>query len=221
MSPAKALGPRMSRDVLARGAPEVAPALLGCLLAFGEVTLRLTELEAYAGHLDPGSHAFRGETPRTRPMFGPAGFTYVYFTYGHHWCLNLVVGQEGTAEAVLVRAGEVVAGHDVVRARRGGVRERDWCRGPGRLAQALGMSGEHTGRDFCRPAIGEPIELTLSPALVPVDPALVRSGPRVGVSGPGGDGTAYPWRFWLDGEPSVSAYRAGVKRRAVGDGGPR
>ena len=119
---------------------EVAPALLGRHLTFGGVTVRLTEVEAYAGGLDPGSHAFRGPTPRTEPMFGPPGFTYVYFTYGHHWCVNLVVGEVGSASAVLLRAGEVLSGHDLVHARRGGVRERDWTRGPGRLGQAFAMS---------------------------------------------------------------------------------
>ena len=191
---------------------EVAPDLLGCHLSYGGVTLRLTELEAYAGELDPGAHAFRGMTPRTRPMFGPPGFTYVYFTYGHHWCVNLVVGEVGTASAVLVRAGEVVSGHDLVRTRRGPVRERDWARGPGRLGQALAMGREQTGLDFCRPPLGEPIDLVVSAGERPA-PAEVRVGPRVGVSGPGGDGASYPWRFWVDGEPSVSAYRPGVVRK--------
>jgi DNA-3-methyladenine glycosylase len=203
---------RLPREFFARPSVEVAPALLGRHLTFGGVTVRLTEVEAYAGGLDPGSHAFRGPTPRTEPMFGPPGFTYVYFTYGHHWCVNLVVGEVGSASAVLLRAGEVLAGHDLVHARRGGVRERDWTRGPGRLGQAFAMSGEHSGRDFCRPPLGEPIDLLVSEG-EPADPRLVRVGPRVGVSGPGGDGTAYPWRFWVDGEPSVSAYRPGVVRR--------
>ena len=112
---------RLPREFFARPSVEVAPALLGRHLSFGGVTLRLTELEAYAGGLDPGSHAFRGPTPRTEPMFGPPGFTYVYFTYGHHWCVNLVVGEAGSASAVLVRAGEVLEGHELVRdpARRG------------------------------------------------------------------------------------------------------
>ena len=86
---------RLPRTFFARPSVEVAPDLLGRHLSFGGVVLRLTELEAYAGEVDPGSHAFRGETPRTRPMFGPPGFTYVYFTYGHHWCVNLVVGAGG------------------------------------------------------------------------------------------------------------------------------
>ena len=203
---------RLPRAFFARPSVEVAPALLGRHLTFGGVTLRLTELEAYAGGLDPGSHAFRGPTPRTEPMFGPPGFTYVYFTYGHHWCVNLVVGEVGSASAVLVRAGEVLEGHDLVHARRGGVRERDWARGPGRLGQALAMTGEHTGRDFCRPALGEPIDLVVSEG-EPVPERGVAVGPRVGVSGPGGDGTAYPWRFWVAGDPFVSAYRPGAVRR--------
>ena len=203
---------RLPRAFFARPSVEVAPALLGRHLTFGGVTLRLTELEAYAGGLDPGSHAFRGPTPRTEPMFGPPGFTYVYFTYGHHWCVNLVVGEVGSASAVLVRAGEVLEGHDLVHARRGGVRERDWARGPGRLGQALAMTGEHTGRDFCRPALGEPIDLVVSEGEPVLEPD-VAVGPRVGVSGPGGDGTAYPWRFWVAGDPFVSAYRPGAVRR--------
>jgi DNA-3-methyladenine glycosylase len=203
---------RLPREFFERTGAKVARDLLGCLVGFGGVTIRLTELEAYAGERDPGSHAFRGMTPRTRPMFGPAGFTYVYFTYGNHWCLNLVVGQVGTAEAVLVRAGEVVAGRDLVRARRAGIRERDWARGPGRLGQALALSGAQTGLDFCRPAIGEPVDLVVSRGTGPVLATEVAVGPRVGVSGPGGDGTAYPWRFWIDGDPHVSSYRPGAVR---------
>ena len=203
---------RLPREFFARPSVEVAPALLGRHLTFGGVTVRLTEVEAYAGGLDPGSHAFRGPTPRTEPMFGPPGFTYVYFTYGHHWCVNLVVGEVGSASAVLLRAGEVLEGHELVRVRRGGVRERDWARGPGRLGQALAMAREHTGRDFCRPAIGDPIDLVVSEG-EPVPEGDVAVGPRVGVSGPGGDGTAYPWRFWIAGDPFVSAYRPGAVRR--------
>ncbi len=203
---------RLPRDFFARDPLEVAPALLGRHLSFGGVTVRLTEVEAYAGGLDPGSHAFRGPTPRTAPMFGPAGFTYVYFTYGNHWCVNLVVGHEGTAAAVLLRGAQVLGGEELVRARRGPVRERDLTRGPGRLGQALALSKEHSGRDFCRPSLGEPIDLVVSEG-TPADPALVRAGPRVGVSGPGGDAAAYPWRFWVEGEPSVSTYRPGAVRR--------
>lgn len=205
---------RLPREFFARPVLDVARDLVGARLSHGGVTVRITETEAYAGSRDPGSHAFRGITPRTAPMFGPAGVTYVYFTYGMHWMLCLVTGEPGVAEAVLVRAGEVVDGHDVASARRPGVRERDWCRGPARLASTLALDGSHTGRDFCRPVLGDvpSIDLVLSPG-DPVATQAVRTGPRVGVSGPGGDGTAYPWRFWAVGEPTVSAYRPGVIRR--------
>ncbi|MFW5470040.1 DNA-3-methyladenine glycosylase [Knoellia sp. CPCC 206435] len=198
------------RPFFARPAPVVAPELLGCRITHGEVTLRLTEVEAYTGEgLDPGSHAFRGRTPRTEVMFGEAGHLYVYFSYGMHWCANVVCGDEGEAQAVLLRAGAVVAGHDVAAARRDGVKERDWARGPARLTSTLGIDRAHDGADVCGPASA----VTFSPPEHPVDPASVRTGPRVGVSGPGGDGTAYPYRYWLDGEPTVSAYRPAVARR--------
>ncbi|KGN34530.1 3-methyladenine DNA glycosylase [Knoellia sinensis KCTC 19936] len=205
----------LPREFFARPVLDVSRDLLGAHLTHGGVTIRVTETEAYAGHgVDPGSHAFRGETPRTAPMFGPPGVTYVYFTYGMHWMLCLVTGELGTAEAVLVRAGEVVDGHDVAAARRPGIRERDWCRGPARLATTLALDGSHTGRDFCHPPLGPvpSIDLTVATG-EPRPDHTIRSGPRVGVSGPGGDGTAYPWRFWTDGEPTVSAYRPGVIRR--------
>ncbi|MCA1782534.1 MAG: DNA-3-methyladenine glycosylase [Dermatophilaceae bacterium] len=196
---------RLPREALARSVLDVAPDLLGCLLTAGGVTVRLTEVEAYAGAIDPGSHAFRGRTVRTEVMFGPPGHLYVYFTYGMHWCANVVTGVEDAASAVLLRAGEVVAGHEIAAARREGVRERNWARGPARLANTLGLGREDNGVDVCGPAVEprleRPVEL--------MNPDLIRTGPRVGVSGPGGDGTAYPWRFWLDGEPTVSVYRPG------------
>lgn len=215
---------RLPRSFFAQDVLDVAPALLGCTLTHAGVTVRITETEAYAGHAhDPGSHAYRGLTPRTAPMFGPAGVTYVYFTYGMHWLLCLVTGPVGLAQAVLIRAGEVVGGQEVAQSRRPGVARREWCRGPARLATTLALDGSATGRDFCRPRlrIGQltpadapaTIELVVQPPVEPVDPAGIRSGPRVGVSGPGGEAAAYPWRFWLDGEPSVSAYRPGVLRR--------
>jgi DNA-3-methyladenine glycosylase len=183
---------------------EVAPALLGAHLSAGGVTVRLTEVEAYAGAADPGSHAFRGRTPRTSVMFGPAGRAYVYFTYGMHWCTNVVTGPDGEASAVLLRAGEVVDGLDAALDRRPGVRERDLCRGPARLCRTLGITGAHTGVDLLDPAA--PVRLLPG---APVDPALVRTGPRVGVAG---DGAAALWRFWLDDEPTVSPYRPAVLR---------
>jgi DNA-3-methyladenine glycosylase len=172
------------------------------------VTVRLTEVEAYAGQVDPGSHAFRGPTPRTRVMFGPAGHLYVYFSYGMHWCTNVVCGPEGEASAVLLRAGEVVAGQDLAAVRRAGIARRDWARGPARLAATLALTGEQSGLDACMPrgrarfhAPAEHVATT-----------RIRTGPRVGVSGAGGDAAAYPWRFWLDGEPSVSTYRPAKPR---------
>lgn len=205
---------RLPREFFARPVLDVTRDLLGAHLTHSGVTVRITETEAYAGDHDPGSHAFRGQTPRTAPMFGPAGVTYVYFTYGMHWMLCLVTGEPGTAEAVLVRAGEVVDGHEIAAARRPGIRERDWCRGPARLATTLELNGSHTGLDFCLPRLGEvpPIALEVTTG-DPADAARVNTGPRVGVSGPGGDGTAYPWRFWIDAEPTVSVYRPGVIRR--------
>ena len=198
------MGRPLRRPDLSRPVLDVAPSLLGAHLSAGGATVRLTEVEAYAGEADPGSHAFRGRTPRTQVMFGPAGHAYVYFTYGMHWCVNVVTGVDGEASAVLLRAGEVVDGLDVVLDRRPGVRERDLCRGPARLCRALGISGEHTGVDL----LDEASPVRLLPG-APVDPALVRTGPRVGVAG---DGAVAPWRFWLDGEPTVSPYRPAVRR---------
>jgi DNA-3-methyladenine glycosylase len=204
---------RLPREFFARPPLELAPDLLGCHLSHGGVTVRITEAEAYAGELDPGSHAYRGVTPRTRPMFGPAGFLYVYFTYGNHWCVNVVAGEIGSASAVLLRGAEVVAGHDLALERRPGVPERDWCRGPGRLTKTLALTGEQDGKDLCVPELGDLADVVVSGREVLLDPARVRTGPRVGVSGPGGDATTHPWRFWIDGEPTVSAYRPGVVRQ--------
>ena len=184
---------------------EVAPALLGARLVAGGVTVRLTEVEAYAGQDDPGSHAFRGRTPRTAVMFGPAGHAYVYFTYGMHWCINVVTGLEGVASAVLLRAGEVVDGLDVARERRPGVKDRELCRGPARTTRTLGITGDQDGVDLL--SASSPVRLL--PALAAAEPSEVRTGPRVGVGGAGGD---FPWRFWLDGEPTVSIYRPAVRR---------
>ncbi len=185
----------------------MAPALLGCTIEHAGVTVRLTEVEAYAGTADPGSHAFRGPTPRTEVMFGPAGHLYVYFTYGMHWCANVVCGPTGEASAVLLRAGEVVDGEDVAASRRTGIARRDWARGPARLATTLGLTGEQTGADACDPAGSVRLHRQGHVAA-----GRIRTGPRVGVSGAGGDAAAYPWRFWLDGEPSVSAYRPAKPR---------
>lgn len=210
---ARALGPGFyDRPVL-----DVAADLLGARITHNSVSIRLTEVEAYDGEGDPGSHAYRGLTQRTRVMFGPPGRLYVYFTYGMHFCANLVCGPDGTACAVLLRAGEVTAGADEAlrRRTRPGARPpapRDLARGPARLAQALGLHREHNGADITGVS-----DIVVHPAIRPVDSALVRTGPRVGVSGDGGNGLRYPWRYWIEGEPSVSAYRPAVQRHR----GPR
>jgi DNA-3-methyladenine glycosylase len=184
---------------------QLAPTLLGSVLRANGVGVRLTEVEAYAGETDAGSHAFRGRTPRTEVMFGPAGRAYVYFTYGMHWCMNVVCGPDGVASAVLVRAGEVIEGIDLARERRPRAKDRDLARGPARLTQALAIDGAYGGVDLLDPS--SPLRLTSGQ---PVDLSSVSTGPRVGV---GGAGAATPWRFWITDEPTVSVYRPAVPRR--------
>jgi DNA-3-methyladenine glycosylase len=174
---------------------EVAPRLLGAVLRHGGVAVRLTEVEAYDGANDPGSHAYRRPTRRTEVMFGPPGRLYVYFTYGMHHCANVVCGPDGTASAVLLRAGEVVEGLDVARARRRGQPDRDLARGPARLCNALGLDLAQNGLDLTTGA------LTLD---APVDPARLSTGPRVGLR----QAPDHPWRFWLTDDPTVSRYVA-------------
>jgi DNA-3-methyladenine glycosylase len=205
---------RLTRAFFARPVLEVAPELLGCTISHAGVTVRLTEVEAYDGSNDPGSHAFRGPTLRTRVMFGEPGGLYVYFTYGMHWCANLVCGSVGVANAVLLRAGEVVDGLELARSRRPGVSGRDLARGPARLAKTLALGRDQNGIDTV--SAGSPFVVRTpirGSSPVPPGPAAVCTGPRVGVSGPGGDAAAYPWRFWLEGEATVSPYRPGTIRR--------
>ncbi|MCX4740034.1 DNA-3-methyladenine glycosylase [Streptomyces antibioticus] len=190
---------------------EVAPDLLGRLLVRttpeGPITLRITEVEAYDGPNDPGSHAYRGRTPRNDVMFGPPGHVYVYFTYGMWHCMNLVCGPEGSASAVLLRAGEVIEGADLARKRRLSARhDRELAKGPARLATALGVDRALDGTDACT-AGDTPLKM-LTGSAVPSD--QVRNGPRTGVSG---DGAVHPWRYWVADDPTVSPYRAHVPRR--------
>jgi DNA-3-methyladenine glycosylase len=167
--------------------------------------VRITEVEAYLGAQDPGSHASRGETRRNAIMFGPAGHLYVYFTYGMHVCANVVCGPEGEATAVLLRAGEVIDGVDAVRERRlTSKTDADLARGPARLCVALGITLDDNGADL---AAGP---LRLEPPRHPA-PEFA-NGPRTGVSGPGGSAD-YPWRFWLPGDPTVSPYKPSVPTR--------
>lgn len=202
---------------------EVASALLGAVLTStvgGErVAVRLTEVEAYDGAADPGSHAYRGRTARNATMFGPPGLIYVYFTYGMHFCANLVCGPDGEAHAVLLRAGEVVAGLPVARHRRYAdpaaapaavtpAADRRLASGPANLARALGLTRTYDGIDTT--ASGAP--LWVEPPAHDASAEVVRTGARVGVAGAGGDADAFPWRFWLAGEATVSTYRPAVKR---------
>jgi DNA-3-methyladenine glycosylase len=200
-------GTPLPRSFYARSALEVAPDLLGRDLvatgANGLVRARLIEVEAYLGAEDPGSHAFRGQTRRNATMFGPPGHLYVYFTYGMHWCMNVVCAGEGVAEAVLLRAAVVLDGVDIALSRRPKSTRRDLARGPARLTQALGVDGTWDGSDL----------VTGPLVVVAGDPAAtgdVVSGPRVGVAGAG---ALSPWRFWLDGVREVSTYRPAVRRK--------
>lgn len=198
---------------------ELAPLLLGGVLrradASGTVALRLTEVEAYRGADDPGAHTFRGKTARNATMFGPGGHVYCYFTYGMHHAVNIVAGPEGSGWGVLVRAGEVVDGAPLALERRSARRASrptgELARGPGNVAQALGATLADDGAALLD-AAAEHAEDALWSFEPAAQPPPHRTGPRVGVSGPGGDATAFPWRFWIPGQPSVSAYRAAVRR---------
>lgn len=190
-------------STLARPSVEVAPLLLGAILHGRGVSVRITEVEAYMGADDPGSHGFQGKTKRNAVMFGPAGHLYCYFTYGMHVCSNVVTGVEGESSGVLLRAGHVVNGLELARARRHTSKgDADLAQGPARFTIALGIRLSDGGHDL---RTGE-IRLEL-----PTAPVEFAMGPRTGVSGPGG-GDAFPWRFWVPGEPSVSQYRRHVPR---------
>ncbi|MFF1697541.1 DNA-3-methyladenine glycosylase [Streptomyces sp. NPDC058257] len=201
----------LTPDFFERPVIDVAPDLLGRILVRsspdGPIELRLTEVEAYAGEADPGSHAYRGPTARNSVMFGPPGHAYVYFTYGMWHCLNVVCGPEGKASGVLLRAGEITTGAEIARGRRLSARnDRELAKGPARLATALDVDRSLNGVDFCA---GPDAPLTLLTG-TPVHPDLVSSGPRTGV---GGEGAAHPWRFWIPNDPTVSPYRAHAPRR--------
>ncbi|ROR93788.1 DNA-3-methyladenine glycosylase [Salana multivorans] len=212
--------PNLSLDVtplpaewFARDVNEVARDLLGAELsattAEGTVTVRLTEVEAYGGAEDPGSHARRGPTARNASMFASAGRVYVYFTYGMHWCANLVTGPEGEGSAVLLRAGEVIEGLELARRRRPSSRsDRDLASGPARLAKALGLTGEHDGLEIGGAAAAGTGSMVVELRAAPAGVTAWERGPRTGVSGPGGSAAEFPWRYWIAGDPTVSRYRA-------------
>nr|WP_246125068.1 DNA-3-methyladenine glycosylase [Cellulomonas xylanilytica] len=231
MSPSE---PLESPDAAGRRAPVVVPArvwfsrpvhavardLLGAYLTArspeGDVTLRITEVEAYGGADDPGSHAFRGRTARNAVMFAEPGRLYVYRHLGLHHCLNIVTQPTGSPSAVLLRAGEIVEGTDLAWRRRESVgvvdSERQLARGPGRLAVALGIDLRANGADITE-AGGD---IVLHRHQVVAQPTH-KTGPRVGVSGAGGEGGRFPWRYWLTDERTVSAYRPAYRAPASVD----
>ncbi|STC70005.1 DNA-3-methyladenine glycosylase [Corynebacterium pilosum] len=175
-------------------ADEVAPQLLGCFLTHAGVTIRITEVEAYLGADDEASHTYRGKTDRNASMFGPPGHMYVYISYGIHRAGNIVCAPEGIGQGCLLRAGEVVAGEEAARTRRGGTDFHNLARGPGNLGSALGLDLSDNGQAVTGPAI------TLQPR--EAEPEWVR-GPRIGIS----KNADAPLRFWIPFDPSVSGRR--------------
>ncbi|HEY2507397.1 MAG TPA: DNA-3-methyladenine glycosylase [Streptosporangiaceae bacterium] len=230
---------RLPRGFFDRPVLEVAPDLLDTVLwhdsAAGLVAVRLVEVEAYDGPGDPASHSFRGQTARNAVMFGPPGHAYVYFTYGMHFCVNVVCGPAGQPSAVLIRAGQVIAGADLAARRRGRraengsrLREVDLARGPARLCQALGIDRGLDGVDLCSDDVrdtgpGTPLGIgppgaigpdgtssaaVITAAHVTAASEQICTGPRVGVS----RAVDWPWRYWLAGDGHVSPYRPSKPR---------
>jgi DNA-3-methyladenine glycosylase len=182
--------PMLSRDFFARSVHEVAPDLIGVTLLVDSVGGRIVEVEAYDQE-DPASHAFRGRTARNVSMFGPPGYAYVYRSYGIHWCLNLVCAEEGNPEAVLIRALEPSDGIPLQQRRRGTDDLRSLCSGPGKLCQALGITGEHDGLPLDAP----PFRLEERTEI-----PEIATGPRVGIT----RATELSWRYGLAGSPFLS-----------------
>jgi DNA-3-methyladenine glycosylase len=178
---------RLGRRFFARSPIELAPDLLNKVLVTPVGSARIVEVEAYCGTDDPGSHAYRGPTPRTEVMFGPPGHLYVYFTYGMHWCANVVAEPRGKAGAVLLRAATPLTGTDAMYERRvKAERPQDLCSGPAKLCQALGLDGGHDGLDLTAAALGVSIRDDGTPP-----PSRPAQGVRVGLS----QGADLPWRW--------------------------
>jgi DNA-3-methyladenine glycosylase len=215
------LGPPPARTWFARDVLSVARDLLGALVSTaspdGRVVVRITEVEAYRGADDPASHAFRGRSVRNEQMFRVGGHLYVYRHLGLHHCLNVVTGPAGEPSAVLLRAGEVVGGADLAwrrRAASGAVYSAaDLAQGPARLAVALGLDVRANGVDLAAlaPAPAQLGGATAVRLVARSESGAVASGPRVGVGREGSDPRLFPWRLWLDGEPTVTRYRAGYR----------
>lgn len=198
---------RLTKAFYARDALSVARELIGCLFVHdhpdGRVAVRLVETEAYRGVIDPGSHGYRGPTERTRSMYGPPGHLYVYFTYGMHWCVNVVCARDGVCEAVLFRAGEPVEGIDAMFTRRPGiVDERLLCAGPARLTQALGIGPTDDGASLLR---GGSFWCAEDAATAGYRDGEVSQTLRIGLAS--GRGDDLPWRFVIPGNPYASRRR--------------
>lgn len=192
---------RPGRCLLAGSALEAAPRVLNLVLVKGGLAGRIVEVEAYEGADDPASHAFRGQTPRNRSMFGPPGHLYVYRSYGIHWCANLVCGPEGTASALLVRALEPLEGiPSMRRGRPQSLVDDRLCSGPGRLCTSLGIDRGDDGNDLFGPDLAL-VDDGTPPPQVPL------VGPRVGLSRGSGDALEWPWRYAVPGNRAVSRPR--------------
>ena len=191
---------------------EVAPELLGRTLVRTtpdwQIRLRITEVEAYAGEADPGSHAYRGRTQRNASMFGPPGHAYVYFIYGMWFSLNLVCGPEAHASGVLLRGGEILEGGEHAWQRRPKAKkDAELAKGPARLATALDVDRSLNGTDLCGSDESAPLRVLAGET---PSAEAIQQGPRTGV---GGEGAHHPWRFWIGGDPTVSPYRPHQPRR--------
>lgn len=221
---------RATRDELSGLAAETAPLLLGgelrTVVGGAEVHLRITEVEAYHGQgtgliADPGSHARMGRTARNATMWGEPGHLYVYLSHGIHSCVNVVCGPEGQGDGVLLRAGEIVFGADAAARRRGRSQPlsatalRDLARGPGRLGQAMGL--RHPLHDGIDAIAGTERHGARAELWLREPHPTVASGPRVGVAGVAGT-DAFPWRFWIPGDPTVSPFRWGRGAREAAEG---
>lgn len=186
----------MSFDFLQADAVQVARNLLGCELCLtdekGSVRLRIVETEAYH-QTDAASHSYKGKTPRTEVMFGPAGFLYVYFTYGMHYCMNVVTGPAGEGSAVLIRAAEPLEGDDILRQKRPGKQGVELTNGPAKLCQALGVNTDWSGHDLRN----KPLQLV--PKMPLANSEIVQTT-RVGIS----QAQEKPWRFYIRNNAYVS-----------------
>jgi DNA-3-methyladenine glycosylase len=182
--------PRLRRSFFARSVHDVAPELIGATLMVGNAGGVIVEVEAYH-HTDPAAHSYIGMTPRNAVMFGPPGFSYVYRSYGIHWCLNVVCEPEGSASAILIRAIEPTAGIAAMQRRRGLKEPRSLCSGPGKLCEALGVTIRHNGLPLDKP----PFEIRARAAA----PEIV-TGPRIGIT----KAVEHPWRYGLKGSPYLS-----------------